>query len=163
MCNDYSCLVTQSRQVIWKRGISSHDSLETKFKADYPELKSAKRFVKVEITPDKGYLYPDDPWSFSVDEDNIPSWFTDEHKAAALRAHTEWKKEVYSLINLDKARNPINPLIDVHQPTDADIALLKSWASVWDSVRASVGASVWASVGASVWASEDDYGYFCCH
>ena len=50
--------------------------------------------MKVEITPDKGYLYPDDPWSFSVDEDNIPSWFTDEHKAAALRAHTEWKKEV---------------------------------------------------------------------
>ena len=157
MCNDYSCLVTQSRQVIWKRGISSHDKLETMFKNDYPELQSERRFVKVEITPDKGYLYPEKPWSFQVDEEIIPSWFTDEHKLSAKRAHRQWKKEVYSFINLEEARNPINPLAKAHKPTKADIELLKQWASVGDSVRDSVRDSVWDSVRDSVrdsvWAS----------
>ena len=160
MCNDYSCLVTQSRQVIWKRGISSHDKLETMFKNDYPELQSERRFVKVEITPDKGYLYPEKPWSFQVDEEIIPSWFTDEHKLSAKRAHRQWKKEVYSFINLEEARNPINPLAKAHKPTKADIELLKQWASVGDSVRDSVWASVGDSVGDSVrdsvWASVGD-------
>ena len=69
---------------------------------------------------------------------------------------------------------PVNPLLLPKAiPTDADIIMLKQWASVrasagfsvwdsvWDSVRASVwdgvgasvSASVSASVGASVWAS----------
>jgi hypothetical protein len=62
----------------------------------------------------------------------------------------------------------INPFADRHllnkppkKPTKKDIELLKQWASVRDSVRASVRASVWASVRdsvrasvrASVWAS----------
>ena len=45
---------------------------------------------------------------------------------------------------------PINPLLlPKITPTEADIILLKQWASV----SASVGASVWASVFSSVWAS----------
>lgn len=53
---------------------------------------------------------------------------------------------------------PINPLLlPKITPTEADIILLKQWASVgdsvWDSVGASVGDSVWASVWASVWDS----------
>jgi len=45
---------------------------------------------------------------------------------------------------------PVNPLLLPKAiPTDADIIMLKQWASV----SASVGASVWASVSASVWAS----------
>lgn len=61
-----------------------------------------------------------------------------------------------------EAINPVNPLkLPQQKPTKADLELLKQWASVWasvrasvwDSVRDSVGASVWASVDASVWAS----------
>ena len=80
-----------------------------------------------------------------------------------------------------EACHPVNPMLIQNDVADADIADLKSWASVrdsvwdsvrasvrasvgasvrdsvrdsvWDSVRASVRASVWASVGASVWAS----------
>jgi len=47
----------------------------------------------VEITPDEDYLYPEKPWSFKVDEERIPQWFTDEHKLAAKRAHRQWKKK----------------------------------------------------------------------
>ena len=57
---------------------------------------------------------------------------------------------------------PINPLLlPKITPTEADIILLKQWASVfssvwdsvWDSVRDSVFSSVWASVRDSVWDS----------
>jgi hypothetical protein len=68
---------------------------------------------------------------------------------------------------------PVNPLLLPKAiPTDADIIMLKQWASVgdsvfssvwdsvWDSVGASVFSSVWASVGdsvfSSVWASVED-------
>ena len=145
MCNDFSGLLTQSRQVIWKRGVSSHDRLYSIFKADYPELKKERGYLCFEITPDAGYLYPEKDWTFKIDGEE-PGWFTDGHRLDALRAHRQWKKEVYSLINLKEARSPINPLTRIYKPTEKDIDLLKEWASVW----ASVGASVWASVGASV-------------
>ena len=49
---------------------------------------------------------------------------------------------------------PVNPLLLPKAiPTDADIIMLKQWASVRDSVWA----SVWASVSASVWASVSAY------
>ena len=172
MCNDFSGLLTQSRQVIWKRGVSSHDRLYSIFKADYPELKKERGYLCFEITPDAGYLYPEKDWTFKIDGEE-PGWFTDGHRLDALRAHRQWKKEVYSLINLKEARSPINPLTRIYKPTEKDIDLLKEWASVWasvgdsvwdsvwasvwasvgDSVGDSVGASVWASVGDSVWAS----------
>ena len=60
--------------------------------------------------------------------------------------------------NYAEACNPINPFkIDPSVITQKQIALVKKWASVWASVRASVGdsvrVSVWVSVGDSVWAS----------
>jgi hypothetical protein len=157
MCKDFSCIVTQSHQVVWKRGVSSHDRLEEQFKADYPELQDT-RHVKVEITPDDGYINPKGDWTLKVDEDKTPAWWSGEHKLSAMHALTEWKREIYALINLEEARNPINPLkIKPHKVTKKDIKNLKQWASVVDSVGASVGASVeasvWDSVGASVGAS----------
>ena len=149
MCRDFSCLITQSRQVVWKRGVSSHDHLEKLFEADIPELKRRKGFVKTEITPDRGYLYPEKDWTFKIDEDDTPDWFTDEHKLEAMRAFRKWKKETYALIKIKEARSPINPLQKIYKPTQRDIELLKDWASVWNSV----GASVWDSVGDSVWDS----------
>ena len=156
MCRDFSCLITQSRQVVWKRGVSSHDHLEKLFEADIPELKRRKGFVKTEITPDRGYLYPEKDWTFKIDEDDTPDWFTDEHKLEAMRAFRKWKKETYALIKIKEARSPINPLQKIYKPTQRDIELLKDWASVWNSVGASVWDSVWDSVGASVGASVGD-------
>ena len=46
-----------------------------------------------------------------------------------------------------------NPLFKIQKVTNKDIALLKEWDSVRDSVRASVRDSVGASVRDSVWAS----------
>ena len=61
----------------------------------------------------------------------------------------------YSAIVPELVIKPIiNPLlIERGAVTDAEIELLKNWASVRDSVGASVGASVWDSVGDSVGAS----------
>jgi len=161
MCKDFSCVVTQSHQVFWKRGTSSHDHIIELFKADNPQLTDS-RHVKVEITPDKGYLYPDGGWTLKVDEDETPSWFTGAHKKECMRSLEQWKKEVYALINLEEARNLINPLkLLPSEVTETDIENLKKWASVgvsvlasvWASVRDSVSASVGDSVWASVWVS----------
>jgi hypothetical protein len=71
-----------------------------------------------------------------------------------MKALKQWKKEVYPLINLEEARNPINPLkLLPSEITETDIENLKKWASVRTSVGASVWDSVWASVRTSVWAS----------
>ena len=165
MCQDFSCLVTRSYQVAWKRGVSSHDHLETLFRDEMLELTNRRSYFKAEITPSGGYLHPEKPWNFAIDEDE-PSWFTAAHKVEAMRAFRKWKKETYALINLDEARNPINPLFGKpRKPTKKDIELLKQWASVRDSVgdsvrdsvRDSVGASVGASVRASVGASVGAY------
>jgi len=52
---------------------------------------------------------------------------------------------------------PINPLLlPKITPTEADIILLKQWASVGDSVFSSVRDSVFSSVGASVFSSVGD-------
>ena len=52
-----------------------------------------------------------------------------------------------------EACHPVNPMLIQNDVADADIADLKSWASVWDSVRD----SVWASVRDSVWDSVGAY------
>jgi len=56
-----------------------------------------------------------------------------------------------------EASKLFNPLFKTQRVSKKHILLLKEWASVWASVRASVWASVWdsvwASVGASVWDS----------
>ena len=53
--------------------------------------------------------------------------------------------------NVEESLFPINPFSkNRKRVTNADIELLKAWASVRASVGASVWASVWASVGASV-------------
>jgi len=179
MCNDFSCIVTKSHKVIWERGISSHDALHSKYLEQYPELKeSARTSVKVEITPTKGYLYPNSAWNFQIDEEDTPDWWSAAHELEAIRANKQWQKEAYALINIEEARKPINPLKGKgKKPTAKDIALLQKWASVrdsvwasvwdsvgdsvrnsvwdsvWDSVGASVRDSVGASVGASVWGS----------
>ena len=153
MCKDFSCIVTQSYQVAWKRGMSSHDQIYSAFVDSMPELKD-HRSIKVEITPDEGYLQPEKGWTLKVDEPETPSWWSASHAKEAFKAHREWKAETYALINIDEARNPINPLnIRKHKPTKSDIELLKTWDSVWASVWDSVGALVGALVGASVWAS----------
>jgi len=162
MCEDFSGYITRSYQIVWERGISSHDELYFLSKEKYPELKEGSgRAVKFEITPDGGYLHPDKSWTFRIDEDEEPSWFSGEYKKEALRAHKQWKKEIYALINLKEARKPINPLTNKYKPTKKDIETLRQWASVRDSVGDGVVASVWAgvrdgvgaSVGDSVWAS----------
>ena len=113
-------------------------------------LKLIIKFAKIEITPDKGYLYPEDKWTLKVDENTTPRWLTKAKKDLCWIAFGKWKEQIYSGINLEEARNPINPLkLPQQEVTEADKELLKKWASV----RASVGDSVGASVGDSVRAS----------
>ena len=155
MCKAFSCIVTKDGSVLWKLGMDSHDAIlsANKLKDDTTDGDLIK-FAKIEITPDKGYLFPEDKWTLKVDENTTPRWLTKTKKDLCWVAFGEWKKQIYAGINLSEAQKPINPFkLPLQDVSAADIELLKKWDSVWDSVRASVWASVWASVGDSVWAS----------
>lgn len=127
--------------------MDSHEEIKKHFKLD----DSKDKLCPIEITPDKGYLYPEKSWTLKFD-DICPDWWKQGHEAAAFAALERWKKEVYSKINLKKARKPINPfkLKSVKKINSDDVMLLKKWDSVRDSVLNSVGDSVWDSVGDSV-------------
>ena len=148
MCQAFSAIVHKNGKVYWEVGLDSHDGIMSKFKltgldksADPEEMVLAR----VEITPDAGYLYPEKNWTLKIDEKIKPFWWGDEHELSVRNELAKWKKKLYSGINLEEARHPINPLlIKPHKVTEADIANLKKW----DSVGASVWASVWASVRA---------------
>ena len=169
MCQAYSCIVHKDGRVFWKAGLDSHDAIMNEFKLTKLDRTTDPQEIvlaRVEITPDKGYLYPEDSWTLKIDEKIKPIWWLNHHEIKTREELSKWKDEIYSGINLEEARHPIDPrLIRTHKLTQQDIANLKKWDSVrtsvwdsaWDSVRdpvgASVGDSVWVSVRASVGAS----------
>jgi len=158
MCKAFSCVVAKSGKVYWQTGMDSHDELIEKFNLrhrDDTTDKQEMRLARVEITPDKGYLYPEENWTLKIDEEIKPIWWHKGLENKCLECLDLWKGEVYQF-NLEEARNPINPLTKKHKPNKQDIDNLRKWASVRASVGASVRASVRASVGASVW---DSVGY----
>jgi len=108
-------------------------------------------FARVEIVPDHGepyvYLWPEKAWTHKIDEQVAPTWYGDGHEKAAWAAFEEWKSIVYAGVNYMEARNPLNPLaLPKRAPTAEDIALLRQYASVYDSVYGSVCDSVYDSV-----------------
>ena len=170
MCKAFSCVLLKSGKVLWEAGIDSHDKLLTKHNiVDDTSDGDMIKFARIEITPDEGYLHPEGNWTFKVDENTSPRWITPKKKQACYDALEQWKKYVYSKINLEEARNPINPFkLPKRIPTPEDIELLHKWApfrhtaneividtvrdtvgnTVWDTVWATVGNTVWDTVGA---------------
>jgi len=154
MCRAFSGLITMEGKVYWQAGIDSHEDLIDKFRGKDKLLADDElpaTFCRFEITPNRGYLYPEKKWTFEFDDEK-PKWWTIEFEKSCWDAQKKWKKKVYSLINLKEARNPINPF-EIEPPkriTKKHLKLLKKWDSVRDSVRASVWASVWDSVWDSV-------------
>jgi len=155
MCQAFSCIITKKGDVLWQSGVDQHEKIIDIFKIkDDTTDGDLIKFAKIEITPDKGYLYPEDKWTLRVDENTTPRWLTKTKKDLCWVAFGKWKEQIYSGINLEEAREPINPLLlNPQEVTEQDIELLKKWQSVRESVGQSVRESVWESVGQSVWQS----------
>ncbi len=165
MCKAISAIVTKNGDIYWKTGIDSHEELIKEFSNKEPLLKEKEeppkqKFARVELSPkDNNYLKTrKKDWVLKLDEQTKPEWwdlFLINGEEKCWNVWKKWKKEVYPLINLKEARNPINPIKIKHsnKVSKKEIEWLKEWASVGASVRASVGDSVRASVRASVWAS----------
>jgi hypothetical protein len=143
MCKAFSCLVDiDAKRVTWKLGVDSHSDLVALggYKDDTADPRQML-FAKIEITPKNGdYLHPDE-WVYRVDESSAPMWIGREHEAACRKAHTRWLRQLDKFI----IRHPmIDPFkLKASEVGPKQIALLKKWASVRDSV----GASVWAYTG----------------
>ena len=87
----------------------------------------------------KEYLYPEGEWSIAFliardakenKYDEAPKWWSESHQKKLMKNFEEWKKEVYSEINLKEAINPVNPanLPEVKGITKEHITLLKRWS-----------------------------------
>ncbi len=157
MCKAFSGLITKSGKVYWEMGLDSHDQLQAKLAKKDPELRDNKMppdntFARFEIVPENDNYFSPDKWVFQLDEEVKPSWWTDKLEKPCFAAKDRWLKKLYSLVKLDEIRHPINPLTDIPERkgvTKNDLAMLKEWDSVGDSV----GGPVWDSVGNSVWNS----------
>ena len=150
MCNAFSCIIDRKKTVTWKFGTDSHDSLlkiaGIKDDTIDPNLIG---FCRVEISPkNKDYLTPD-KWVFKIDMDVTPAWWTLAHKKACMKAHEEWKDQLYKILVRKAIVHPFK-ITPPKKITQEHIGLLKEWASVRDSVGYSVRASVGYSVGDSV-------------
>jgi hypothetical protein len=151
----------KSGEVLWEAGIDSHDKLLTKHNiVDDTSDGDMIKLARIEMTPDDGYLHPEGNWTFKVDENTSPRWITPKKKQACYDALEQWKKYVYSKINLEEARNPINPFkLPKRIPTPEDIGLLHKWAAlrhtskeiVRDAIRDTVGDTVGAIVIGATW------------
>ncbi len=169
MCNAFSAVITETGDIYWQAGLDSHEDIIDKFKLGELD-KETGGLHRIEITPENmDYLNPEGKWTFRHDEDP-PKWWNGKYRDLCFAEFEKWKEQVYSLINLEEARNPVNPF-DIKPPrkiTNKHIDLLKQWdsvgdsvwVSVWASVKDSVGDSVkdsaWDSVGDSAWDSVKD-------
>ncbi len=155
MCKAFSGIVMENGDVLWEFAVDSHETLVQKH--GLKDNGSPRNWARFEIAPDnESYLSPD-TWGFRLDEEGDIPWFTDWHKGECYKAHRAWLRKLNRIL----VRKPIvHPFKDRKPPkkiTKKHLTLLRQWASVRDSVRASayasVGASVRDSVGASVYAS----------
>ena len=144
MCHAFSCIIDRDKNVTWKFGTDSHDALlKIAGIADDTLDPVLIKFCRVEIAPkNDNYLDPD-KWVFNIDMDVTPKWWTLAHKKACMKAHEEWKDQLYKILVRKAIVHPFK-ITPPKKITDKHIALLKEWASV----GASVGASVKDSVGA---------------
>ena len=151
MCNAFSALITRDRKVLWKAGVDSHSELAILFKLEDTKKELDADFVKVELTPAEGYLHPEGKWTPKIDQGQTPHWWKDSLLMLADGALEKWKQEVYSNIDLEGARHPIDPCkIEPGEVGEDELALVRKWVSVRASVRASVRDSMWDSVRAYI-------------
>jgi hypothetical protein len=162
MCKAWSGIVLKSGEVIWEMGVDGHEYLLRLAQKKYPDLKDNESrpdhlaFARVEITPDNGdYLSPD-KWTFRLDEEITPSWWSAIHEKEAWDAQKLWLKRLGKILVRKPIIHPFRDIVPPKKITKTHLALVKKWASVRASVRASVGDSVRDSVRDSVWASAGD-------
>ena len=138
MCNAFSCIIDREKKVTWQFGVDSHDQLlKIAGISDDTVDPALIKFCRVEISPKNGDYLDPDKWVFKIDMDVTPKWWTLAHKKACMKAHEEWKDQLYKILVRKAIFHPFK-ITPPKKITDEHIALLKEWDSVRDSVRASV-------------------------
>jgi hypothetical protein len=161
MCRAFSCIVGRDKKVTWKFAVDSHEDLIgiAGYKDDTLDPEKIE-FCRIEIAPKNGSYLEPDKWVFKIDMDITPAWWTLDHKKACEKEFKKWKKQLYKILVRKAIIHPFKDITPPDEITEAHIELLREWASVRASVRASVWdlvrASVWDLVRASVWDSVMD-------
>ena len=100
MCLPFSCLVTQSRKVLWKFGIDSHDRLTSYFvNCEEVNLENCFRCCDVTVAPETNDFWNDDNCSVIVTGER--SWFTNEHERLVIREYKKWRSLLLTIVSKD--------------------------------------------------------------
>ncbi len=98
MCKQFSCVVKKDLDVLWSLGVDSHtDILALNNLTDRYWNADRAVFCKVEVVPPNGNYFEKDlsKWVVTVDEQRIPSWWSDSHVEASKRALSRWYNEIW--------------------------------------------------------------------
>jgi hypothetical protein len=151
MCKALSCIALESGRVVWKLGTDSHEDLLAKERIKDNDARP--NFARVEIAPESGDYRKPIKWVLKIDENATPAWWSPAYEAACWDAHKGWCEQLYAILDTETViANPFW-IVPPKKITKKHLALLRKWASVWDSLRARVWDSVWDSVRDSVRAS----------
>ena len=92
MCKLKSAIILKDRIFIPEYDSHSEMLNELGITDDY--LGASKKFVRAELSPMDGDVFsPVDSWHFTVDQDIVPEWFSeDEYKPKMIEAVKEWAK-----------------------------------------------------------------------
>ena len=99
MCKAFSCIIDREKKVTWQFGVDSHDQLLKIAGISDDTIDPALiKFCRVEIAPKNGNYLDPDKWVFKIDMDVTPKWWTLAHKKACMKAHEEWKDQLYKIL-----------------------------------------------------------------
>ena len=134
MCQAFSCIVDSVAKVTWKLGVDSHTDLLAGAPYKDSTADPAKmEFARVEITPNNGSYLEPDAWTLRVNQAITPVWFAEKHKSAVHAAHKKWLAKIDKILVRKKIVHPFK-IVPPAKINKKHINMLRSWASVWDSV-----------------------------
>ena len=97
MCEFKSGIILKSKCVIAEGNEDSHTTLLEKLKIDDTEINARRRFVRAELLPpDKEWWTDPATWTFYVDQDILPEWYTNDpgkYEQMFREAVTTWTEK----------------------------------------------------------------------
>lgn len=177
----FACVAGEDGSLYWGRSLDNTDSIRRAY-----DLAADGAFVNVRVEPVLDYekaelTLPDGnnpdvtkyfpyfdsttEWKLTVLDDETPEWFDEGAQEAVMAACDEWKADVLDSFRFEEASAVFTEETQkVAAYTEEDVALLREWAIVWNSLKDQqmdpttvIKASGHDNVGSSVWDQADEY------
>jgi len=152
MCRPASFVVTRNR-VLWHLSSDRHEDIIDQYglmdRAPVPD------FVRVEVAPDDNkYLLPFEAWTYRVDQDKVPDWYSakwaEEQARAELpgwKACRGWFFDAMEFVATIQATQWFKAV----EPPDPAWRMFDTWAAARDAAWAAARDAARAAAGDAAW------------